>query len=47
MTYIFTHTVLTNPEIKYSDSSHFLAQTPVQVSSNIKSTVSLEPLDID
>ena len=47
MNYIFTQTVLANPETQYCDSTHFPAQTPAQASSNIKSTITLEPLDID
>ena len=47
MNYLCTLTVLANPETQYCDSSHFPAQTPAQASSNIKSTISLELLDLD
>ena len=47
MNYIFTQIVLANPESQYCDSSHFPTQTSAQASSNIKSTISFELLDLD
>ena len=47
MNYIFTQIVLANPETQYCDSSHFPTQTSAQASSNIKSTISFELLDLD
>ena len=36
-----------NPEIQYGNSSNFPTKTQAQTISNIKSTITLELLDID